>query len=294
MVLLRRLLWLVEKLQSGAGVYEMPLSNTSLAAVFLALFATPVTAEDQIKICYRADAAPFSYLGADGNPTGYSVDLCQRAVASMNASHVMVEVSAQDRFDRLRQKDCDILCEATTASIQRRSLKSKLEFSLITFVTDSVFLYPKTLTQPESLEETVLVGLLQGTTVEDSFKDGRIEGGQGIVFEFRPQSSHEKGAKSLADGKLGAYIADREIIEQMLIDYPELQKTHTLSRESISYEPYALAVRLGDDELRIRIDEELARLYRSGEISDIIAKYIPARSVNGILGSLFELQAIPE
>lgn len=295
MVLLRRLLRLGEELQGGARVYDMSLrrvGGASLAAAML--MAAPLAAEDQIRICYRTDAAPFSYLGTDGTPTGYSVELCHRAAASMNATPVMVEVSAQDRFRRLRDKDCDILCEATTATMQRRSLASKMEFSLITFVTDSVFLYPKALSQPERSGDTVLVGLLKGTTVDDNLNDGRIEAGEGIVFEFRPQTTHEEGAKSLASGELGAYIADRQLIKQMLIDYPSLQETHVLSRESITYEPYALAVRLGDDELRIGIDEELARLYRSGEIKDILAAYIPYENVHGILGSLFELQAIPE
>jgi len=36
-----------------------------------------------IKIGYRQDQPPMSYLGKDGIPTGYSIDLCKLIVAEI-------------------------------------------------------------------------------------------------------------------------------------------------------------------------------------------------------------------
>lgn len=72
--------------------------NRILAAVALAfLLPGPVLAQDlqgtlqkikasgTIAIGFREQSVPFSFLGTDGKPAGYSVDLCQRIVAGADA-----------------------------------------------------------------------------------------------------------------------------------------------------------------------------------------------------------------
>src|SRR5215208_5529523 len=107
------------------------------AAALLACFATAATAAvldrvretGELRIGYRDDAEPFSYRNVQGQAAGYSVDLC-RAVA---------QVAATDRFAAVADGKVDLLCEATTVTLDRRS---ELDFSLLTFATGATLIYP--------------------------------------------------------------------------------------------------------------------------------------------------------
>lgn len=261
------------------------------STLFLAFGLSQPASTEELKICYRPDAAPFSFLTDAGEPDGYSVDICRRVALKYNWDATMVEVTSENRFDMLTSKACDVVCEATTVNMERREDK---EFSLISFITGAVFLYPKGLGDETQPEGEVKVGLLSGTTIDEDVKDGWLESGDGIDFTFERQESHEQGAVKLAEGGLHAYVADREIIEQFLEDHPSLRDSHEVTRESLSYEPYALAVRLGDDKLRIEIDRVLAEMFRSGEINELLQTHIPSRRYDPVLNRLFEIQSLPK
>jgi ABC-type amino acid transport substrate-binding protein len=86
---------------------------------------------------YLADASPFSSLGADKKPTGYSVELCTRIANAvqkqLNVTPKLnwVAVTVENRISMVEQGKVDIECSTTTASISRTD---KVDFSLMTFV----------------------------------------------------------------------------------------------------------------------------------------------------------------
>src|SRR2546423_15468354 len=68
-----------------------------------------------IKLGYRDSSVPFSYLGSDGNPVGYSVDLCTRIVDGLRSDlaipdlHVeWVKVTPETRMDALVDGSIDL------------------------------------------------------------------------------------------------------------------------------------------------------------------------------------------
>lgn len=243
-------------------------------------------------ICYRADAAPFSYLGDDGNPTGYTVELCQLVAERRGSMPEMVRVTSENRFQTLQDGRCDMLCEATSVTMKRR--RSGVEFSLITFLTGTALLFPRSLLDDAHGSVPIVVGFLEGTTTHDKWRARQLVSGEGIPFEFKPQQSHQVAIDALKSGALGAYLADREIIEGILRDNPSIAETHILGEDSLSYEPYAIAVKTGNDDIRIQIDDVLAELFRSGQIFDLIAQYVPNRLYDSRLKDLFLIQSLPE
>lgn len=117
-----------------------------LAAAFAsgAASAQPADTLDRIKeskeirLAYRADAAPFSYE-QDGKPAGYSVNLCLEVAAALQTdldlpalTATFVRVTAENRFDAITEGAADLLCEATSATLSRRE---KMDFSIYTFVS---------------------------------------------------------------------------------------------------------------------------------------------------------------
>lgn len=265
-----------------------------LRAVIIATMSLPVgmPGAQASSICYRADAAPFSYVAEDGRPTGYTVELCRLVAEREGAPPELVQVTTENRFEALQDGRCDMLCEATSVTMKRR--RSGVEFSLITFLTGTALLFPRSLLEKSHQTEPIHVGFLEGTTTHDKWRARKLVSGEGIPFEFRPQKSHEIAIKALNSGELGAYLADREIVEGILRDNPSIAKTHILGEDSLSYEPYAIAVKTGNDDLRIRIDDVLAELFRSGRIFELIAQHVPNRLYDSRLKDLFLIQSLPE
>ena len=78
-----------------------------------------------IAIAYRADAIPFSFE-RDGQPVGYSIDLCKRVVNSIERAIKVqplkiewVPVSVQTRFEAVTKGKADMECGSSTMTLTR-------------------------------------------------------------------------------------------------------------------------------------------------------------------------------
>src|SRR6185503_21202957 len=118
----------------------------TLLLLVLALACLPASAQTLdtirkqgvIRLGYVDGAAPFSWADANGEPQGYSVDLC-RVVVDGIAEQLKrkqlkvrwVKLTLQNRIDAVRKKQVDIECGTATWTFSRQRL---VDFSLITFV----------------------------------------------------------------------------------------------------------------------------------------------------------------
>ena len=96
--------------------------------LLIVFFASSLTAQEltgtlqqikksgQIRIGYRVSEPPMSFLDNDGNPDGYSIDLCKGIVTEVEkkiGADIKVEyvpVTAEGRFKALGDNKIDILC----------------------------------------------------------------------------------------------------------------------------------------------------------------------------------------
>lgn len=260
------------------------------AVALCAAIAAPAAAD--IPICVREDAAPFSLLGDDGQFRGYSVDLCKLVAARMGEAVSLVPVTAETRFDMLKAGECQMLCGATTVTMRRRE---NFSFSLVTFVTDTAFLFPRSLLNGISPNRKSLsVGYLSNTTAHEYVSDGAAFDTQQIRIDLHVMSSHEDAAAALVSGKIESYIADREILQNMLKDVPVLAESHIIGTRGLTYEPYAIAMGKNNHVLRENVDQALAQLFREGTIWALVDQYIPSRNDDALLRALLQIQSIPE
>jgi ABC-type amino acid transport substrate-binding protein len=79
-----------------------------------------------IQLGYRETARPFSFRGSDGQPTGFSVDLCLQVAAAIRESLKLpglkvawVAVTPADRIPKLVQGAIDLECGSTTITFGR-------------------------------------------------------------------------------------------------------------------------------------------------------------------------------
>lgn len=248
-----------------------------------------------IRLGYREDAKPFSYADTAGLPAGYTVDICNAVVSALRQrlgrDDIKVQyvlVTAENRFAKLRSGEIDLLCGASSVTLERRA---EVDFSLLTFVTGSSVLYRKD--GPANFLDLVgqKVGVRAGTTTEEGLKQALAEAG--IEAQVVAVESHEAGLRDLESGALAAYFADRAILV-MLGRGAQQPENLVLSDRFFSYEPYALALPRGDSDFRLLVDTTLARLYRSQGIVRIYHAHFGDAPMSDLLRATFTLQALPE
>jgi polar amino acid transport system substrate-binding protein/glutamate/aspartate transport system substrate-binding protein len=250
----------------------------------------------ELRIAYRADAEPFSYVNAQGQAAGFSVDLC-KAVAKTVATKignpelklVEVQVSSSDRLQAIRDGKADILCEATTVTLSRRET---LDFSMPTFATGATLLYPAD--GAKSFEDLAgkKVGVLAGTTTETGLREA-LERAK-VPAEIVTVPTHTDGIRMLASGELAAYFGDGAILLFHLMRSPFRDRLR-LSDKVLSFEPYALALPHGDDAFRLVVDTTLAEMSRSGTIGAAFeAAFGPGAKPSDLVRALWILNALPE
>lgn len=243
--------------------------------------------ERVLRLGYRTDAAPFS-SEADGAPTGFTIALCE-AIAGAVAAEIgappietqWTAVSVASRFDALRDGRIDLLCGATTASDDRRAV---MAFTLLTYQTDGAVLVDAKAFAAEAWGERI--GVLGATTsrtvVEKLLTDSGMDFAELTIFETRGA-----GVDALRVGEIDSFFGDRALLAAIAAAEPQ---RYVLADTSFSAEPYAIALRLGDDALRAVANTALRRLYRSGEIERLHESFF-RRSPPDALKALYRREA---
>ncbi|EXI72645.1 MAG TPA: amino acid ABC transporter substrate-binding protein [Candidatus Accumulibacter phosphatis] len=274
-------------------------------AASLAL-AVPVSASESVlakikqsgtlKLGYRENSIPFSFIGDDKQPRGYSVDLC-RIVADdigkqLNVPKLdvrWVPVTAQTRFTALKSGEIDLECGNTTQTLSRRA---DFDFSLMTFVDGAGLLFREgeTPTSVEALKGQ-RVAVVSGTTTEKTLNE-LIRAGKLDILLIKV-ADHDAAINALTNKTATAYAADRTVLITTALIRGKGQP-FALAEMQFSYEPYALMMRR-DDDFRLAVDRTLARLYRSGEIGPIVKRWFePFGKPGDALQAMFLLNGLPE
>ena len=234
-----------------------------------------------IRIAYREDAPPFSFRkGNAGEPAGFMVDLCravaarvgqQLGVADLKVAYV--PVSSSDRFDAITGGKADLLCEATTQTLKRRET---VGFSIPTFVDGASFVIGANGPRDLKSLDGKAVGVLANTTTEAELKRA-LQAGQ-IKAEVVSVKTHDEGIDAVAKGTVAAYYGDRSILTFLLLD-GKSRPGLMLADAYLSIEPYALALRRGDEDFRLAVDRALSQIYRSGEVVKLFGASFGASTV---------------
>ncbi len=79
------------------------------------------------RIGYRTNRPPFSFVDQNGDPTGYSVEMCSRIAAAVreqlqltNLDIKYYAVDLESRFTAVEKSEVDIVCGSTTITLSRQ------------------------------------------------------------------------------------------------------------------------------------------------------------------------------
>jgi len=269
-----------------------------------ALAADPVGTIKKIKdtgsitIGYRESSVPFSFVGADQSPTGYSVDLCRQVVGAIQQNLGIakleikwVKVTPEGRISAVTGGSVDLECGSTTHTLSRQA---DVDFSLTTFV-DGGSLLATLASGIKGVRDLPgkRVAVAPGTTTEKALADWfRANGVTGVkVLNVK---DHQEGLAGLDSGAFDAYASDRVILFGLAANSRDVSKLNLLE-EYFSFEPYGLMLRRGDPDFRLAVDRALAGLYRSRAVIPIYEKWFgPIGRATTIIQSMYLLNGLPE
>jgi glutamate/aspartate transport system substrate-binding protein len=280
------------------------------SAILALLLASPAVAGDQedtlakikrtgaILLGFTKLSAPFSSLGGDGKPQGYSIDLCLRIADSVKKDLSLpqlnvkwAEVTAENRVASVVNGTVDIECGTTTKTLSRMA---QVDFSLLIFL-DGGSLMVTTASGIDRLTDLhgKRVAVIPGTTTERGMRDVATKLSIQNVMVVSVKD-HAEGLAALDNGKVDAYASDRTLLGGLAVNSRNPAKLKLLD-EFISYEPYALMMRRGDAGFQLAVDRALTRLYRSAEVVPIYEKWFgPFPAGGSLIAALYVLNSVPE
>ncbi|MDP3537670.1 MAG: amino acid ABC transporter substrate-binding protein [Azonexus sp.] len=224
-----------------------------------------------IQLGHREAAIPFSYVLADkATPAGFSWELCGRIVKAVEAKLgkeiriVPVVATANARLMMVKVGMADIECGATTHTVGR---ESQVAFSNTFFVSEV-----KVMVRADSgiKSFTDLAGkrilTTSGSTADRLVKQAAMQRNQ-TVRQMMGRS-HAESMAMLVRGDADAYVGDDAILvgERANSASPE---SYVLLPESLSVEPYGLALPKDDPAFKKLVDGVLVQLMQSGEFETL-------------------------
>ena len=228
-----------------------------------------------VKLAYRSDANPFSFVNAKGQPDGYTVDLCKFVVQSLerqlNARLAItwVAVDTQNRIETVASGAADMECGSTTVSIARMA---KVDFSSFIFMENTglvVRASSKIFSVGDLGGKTIAV--IAGTTNEAALVK-ELQRRQLQTSLVRVKDRRE-GMAGLESGAFDGFASDKLLLIGALTADASAYK---MLPENLSYEPYAIVLPRGDWAFRLAVNKGLSQLYSSQQILEIYLKWFAA------------------
>ena len=281
-----------------------------LGVIFLVIIiASPLAAKEftgtlkqikktgQIRIGYRPSEPPMSFKGPEGNPAGYTIDICKDIVTEVEnviGTDVNVEyvpVNADERFKALAENKIDILCGSTTKTLSRSEL---VDFTQLTFVTGASLM---TLKENKKLEtdgfDGTRIGVVKATTTETALK--KLIEDTATTAEVVLFNSAKESIDALRKKKIDAFSSDQIVLIGLVLKEND-PMAFVIKSDVFSFEPFALAVRRNDADFRLVADRVISKLYRSKKILEIYDEWIGkhTRKRLPIFDAMITLNATPE
>jgi ABC-type amino acid transport substrate-binding protein len=277
-----------------------------LAASVLVLLAATANAQTLEKIRksgvitlgYIDGAAPFSFVDGNGEPQGYSVELCRSVADGIGAQLKRqgfktrwVKLTIQNRIDAVRKGQVDLECSTTTWTLSRQQL---VDFSLVTFV-DGGSLLVGAKSEAGRLQDLggKRIAVLRGTTTERALTQALTRAA--VQAEIVRVTKRDEGLALLREAQVEALAADRTTLIGVVVMSGTGPVNYRLLDQDFSIEQYALMLPRGDHDFRLAVNRVLARVYRSGEIQKIYERWLgPLGPPSLLLTATYFIQGLAE
>lgn len=256
-----------------------------------------IKAAKAINVGFSGDSLPFSFVGPNNEPAGYSIDICKRVIAQIgravgepNLKVNWLIGSVTERLQMVASGRADIECANTTQTLSRLA---NVDFSNLIFVDGGGFLV--TTDSPVNKLADMAgkkIAVLTGTTTEARLKatlERRL-----VTATIVPISNANEGVAMLESGSVDAYAGDKIKLIGLAAQAKTPAKLALLA-EDLSIEPYAFALPRNDSALRLEVNRALTQVYMGGDIEPIFATWLGKLGrPSGLLAAMYLLYSIPD
>jgi polar amino acid transport system substrate-binding protein len=272
-----------------------------------------VRSSGRIAFGYAVDGQPFSSRDAGGNPTGFTVGLCNQVALQLETdlglSQLRVDwipVAPGSRVDDVQRGQVDLLCTGEPVTLTARQ---SLSFSIAIFENGIGALMrrdgPESLraaleerrppyrplwrgSTPQALERRVFT-TVAGTPVVD-WLSGRVRS-FGLNSTVAPMDTYDAAVARVLARTADALFGDRA----RLLD--AAQRSGAAARLIVlprlyQHQPVALAMQRGDEDFRLAVDRALTAIFASPDFGALYAASFGEPEAETV--AFYRVTALPE
>jgi len=231
-----------------------------------------IIAKKTIRIAYRADAAPFSFVNAEQQVVGYTIDLCVLVTKSIAQQYGIgelkiewVPVTVETRFSTVAGGKADMECGSSTVTLGRMK---DVDFSIFTFVESTGVLVARA-ANVHSFAEMAgkKLAVVTGTSNERAVTLATRE--QKVDATLVQVKDRDEGVAALEAGKVDGFASDKLLLLGAQIKHPEAL---AMLPDDLSIEPYGIVLPRGDWALRLAVNTGVAHIF-GGAMPEIYGRW---------------------
>ena len=270
--------------------------SVGLAALCALLVAAPAHAQEgtlkkiketgAITLGHRDASIPFSYFDDKQAAVGYAMDLCHKIVDAVKADLKMPNlqvklnpVTSATRIPLMANGTIDLECGSTTNNLERQK---QVSFTITHFVTANRFVSKKAanLKTVDDLKGKTVVSTSGTTNIKQITE---INGQKNLGITILPAKDHAESFLMVETGRAAAFFMD-DILLYSLVANSKTPSEWVISSDALSVEPYGIMLRKDDPSFKKVVDDAMTKIYKSGEINAIYAKWflqpVPPKGIN--------------
>ena len=251
-----------------------------------------------VTIGFRESAAPFAYLNENKQPSGYSIDVCNRIAQEigrkLNIPHIEIKyvpVTPQTRIPLIANGTVDLECGTTVNSLARQE---QVDFSYAVALAEGRLLVKRTSgIQDLSDLNGKIVALAAGTTAERYVRAALDRNKINVrVLQVRDNA---EGLLAVNSQRVDAFVNDAVLLGGVLRT-AQNKDDFAIVGKALSFEQVAFMVGKNNSGLLTIINGTIARLLAGGELQKLYDQWITPYGVpiEGEVDTLFKIEAIAE
>jgi glutamate/aspartate transport system substrate-binding protein len=268
--------------------------KAAIAAVACAFIAAPVYSQtiEKIKqsgaitVGHRDASIPFSYYDDNQKPIGYAMELCAHIVNAVKKELKMPNlevkyqlVTSANRIPLIANGTVDMECGSTTNNLER---EQQVAFTITHFVTANRWIAKKSsgIKTLADLKGKTIVSTAGTSNIKQITQ---INADQNLGMNIISANGHPEAFQMVETGRAVAFVMD-DILLYSLAANSRSPNDYEIGSVALSVEPYGIMMRKDDPSFKKIVNDEMTRIYKSGEINAIYDKWflkpIPPKGLN--------------
>ncbi len=266
---------------AAAGVIASPALTQELTGTLKKIKDTGT-----ITLGHRESSLPFSYYDDKQQVVGYAMDLCYRIVDATKNELKLAKletklnpVTSATRIPLMANGTIDLECGSTTNNLERQR---QVSFTITHFVTANRFVSKKArnLKTVDDLKGKTIVSTSGTTNIKQITE---LNTSKNLGLTILTAKDHAEAFLMVETGRAVAFVMD-DILLYSLVASSKTPSDWVISADALSVEPYGIMLRKDDPSFKKVVDDAMTKVYKSGEINTIYAKWfmapVPPKGIN--------------